>query len=198
MGSAQSTIIIGAKSMKITKEKAAENREMILTQAARLFRERGVSGVGVDALTEAAGLTHGSLYSQFGSKDKMLAESLSHGYARIRSRASGLKTVPDAISGYVSAGHRDNPGSGCFMATLGCEMPRQSEEVRHTFTEIVRANMGWLAALLPGRRKRQREDEVLAILAAMVGAIVLARAVDDVEFSDRILSVTRARLLHER
>jgi len=52
--------------------------------------------------------------------------------------------------------------------------------------------------LLPGRRKRQREDEVLAILAAMVGAIVLARAVDDVEFSDRILSASRARLLQER
>src|ERR1700722_11842515 len=64
--------------MRVSKEKAAENRERILTEAARLFRERGLSGVGVDALTDAAGLTHGSLYSQFGSKDRLAAEALSH------------------------------------------------------------------------------------------------------------------------
>ena len=64
--------------MRVSKEKAAENRERILTEAARLFREHGLSGVGVDALTDAAGLTHGSLYSQFGSKDRLAAEALSH------------------------------------------------------------------------------------------------------------------------
>ena len=57
--------------MRVSKEKSAENRERILEAAARLFRERGLSGVGVDALTEAAGLTHGSLYSQFGSKSRL-------------------------------------------------------------------------------------------------------------------------------
>jgi TetR/AcrR family transcriptional regulator, transcriptional repressor for nem operon len=181
--------------MKVTKEKAAENRELILSQAARLFRERGISGVGVDALAEAAGLTHGSLYSQFGSKDKVLDESLSHGFAKIKVRASSIKSITDAISGYVSATHRDNPGNGCFMATLGCEMPRQSKEVRHTFTGIVKGNMQRLAALLPAGRKRKREDDVLAMMTSMVGAIVLSRAVDDAGFSDRILSVSRSRLL---
>jgi TetR/AcrR family transcriptional regulator, transcriptional repressor for nem operon len=181
--------------MKVTKEKAAENRELILSQAARLFRERGISGVGVDALSEAAGLTHGSLYSQFGSKDKVLDESLRHGFAKIKVRATSIRSITDAISGYVSAAHRDNPGTGCFMATLGCEMPRQSKEVRHTFTGIVKGNMQRLAALLPTGRKRKREDDVLAMMTSMVGAIVLSRAVDDVEFSDRILSVSRGRLL---
>src|SRR5271154_615062 len=105
--------------MKVSKEKAAENRELILGEAARLFRERGATGVGVDALTEAAGVTHGSLYSQFGSKDKLLAESLKHGYSKIAVRAAGVKSIEEAIAGYVSERHRDNPGSGCFMATLG-------------------------------------------------------------------------------
>ena len=62
--------------MRVSKEKVAENRERILKEAARLIRERGISGVGVDALTEAAGLTHGSLYSQFGSKERLAAEAL--------------------------------------------------------------------------------------------------------------------------
>ena len=64
--------------MRVSKEKAAENRERILTEAAWLFREHGLSGVGVDALTNAAGLTHGSLYSQFGSKERLAAEALNH------------------------------------------------------------------------------------------------------------------------
>src|SRR6516225_9624461 len=74
--------------MRVSKKKAAENRERILAEAARLFRERGLSGVGVDALTDAAGLTHGSLYSQFGSKERLAAEALSHAlstsFARVR------------------------------------------------------------------------------------------------------------------
>src|SRR4051794_41843098 len=66
--------------MRVTKERAAENRERILTEAARLFRERGVSAVGMDALAEAAGMTHGSLYSQFDSKEHLAAEALGRAF----------------------------------------------------------------------------------------------------------------------
>ena len=67
--------------MRVTREKAAQNRERIVTEAARLFREHGLAGIGVDALTEAAGLTYGSLYSQFGSKERLAAEAVSHALA---------------------------------------------------------------------------------------------------------------------
>ncbi len=184
--------------MKVSKEQAAENRELILTQAARLFREKGVLGVGVDALTEAAGLTAGSLYSRFGSKEKLLAESLTHGHAVSQSKAAGVRSLKDAISMYLSPAHRDNPGAGCFMAALGCDMPRQSKEVRGSFTEIVRKNVMSLARLLPIGRKRQGEDEILATVATMVGAMVLARAVDDPTLSNRILSAARSRLIEEK
>lgn len=183
--------------MKVSKEKAAENRELILNQAARLFREKGVLGVGVDALTEAAGLTHGSLYSRFGSKDSLLAESLKHGHAVSQSRAAGAKSLADAISVYLSPAHRDNPGTGCFMAALGCEMSRQSKDVRTSFTQIVRNNMTRLSGLLPvGRRKSQ--DEVLSTMATMVGAMILARAVDDSVLSNRILTAARTHLVGKK
>jgi TetR/AcrR family transcriptional repressor of nem operon len=184
--------------MKVSKEQVAENRELILTQAARLFREKGVLGVGVDTLTKAAGLTAGSLYSRFGSKEKLLAESLTHGHAVSQSRAAGVKRMEDAITMYLSPAHRDNPGAGCFMAALGCDMPRQSKEVRASFTEIVRKNTMSLARLLPIGRKRRNEDEVLATVATMVGAMVLARAVDDPDFSNRILSAARTHLIEQK
>jgi TetR/AcrR family transcriptional repressor of nem operon len=182
-----------SESVKVSKEKAAENRGRILDEAARLFRERG-AGVGVDALTQAAGLTHGSLYSQFGSKDRLMAEAIQYGYDKNAARADSVKRIEDAVASYLSPYHRENAGSGCFMAALGCDMPRQSADVRHTFTGIVRRNIARLAGLLQGGDEGQRENDATARIATMVGAMVLARAVDDPALSDRILAACRARL----
>jgi TetR/AcrR family transcriptional repressor of nem operon len=180
--------------VKVSKEQAAENRERILSEAARLFRERGLSGVGVDALTDAAGLTHGSLYSQFGSKDRLMAEAVNHAFVSTGANAGRIKSIAEAIATYLSAWHRDAPGVGCTMAALGCEMPRQSKAVRRSFTEGVKGAVARLGGLMSARRKRQRENDALVVVATMVGAMILARAVDDPKLSDRILTATLARL----
>src|SRR5947209_6318156 len=155
--------------MRVSKKQAAENRERILKAASRLMRERGISSVGVDALTEAAGLTHGSLYSQFGSKERLAAAAVEHALA-----GSALARIPEEggpevlagiIERYLSPAHRDTPGQGCTFAALGCEMPRQGSTLRKVFTEGLRARMARLAALLPGRRREEQEDRALALLA---------------------------------
>jgi TetR/AcrR family transcriptional regulator, transcriptional repressor for nem operon len=178
--------------MRVSKEKAAENRVRILTEAARLFREHGLSGVGVDALTDAAGLTHGSLYSQFGSKERLAAEALSHAQSTSSARMSDARTLDDYVTQYLSAEHRERRGDGCVMAALAGEIPRQGAAIRHNFTDAVRAVTKQIAGLMPSRRKS--EDEALTIVATMVGALTLARAVDDPKLSDRILAAARARL----
>lgn len=181
--------------MRVSKEKAAENRDKILNAASHLMRERGISGVGVDALTEAAGMTHGSLYSQFGSKERLVEEAVAHAIA-----AKGLElredsTLDDYASEYLSATHRDAPGSGCPFAALSCDMQRQSEGVRERFTAGVRGMLGWLGARMgPGIKQRQRDEDAIATLASLVGALVLARAVNDAKLSDDILRATRKRL----
>ena len=180
--------------MRVSKEKAAENRGRILDEAARLFRERGLAGVGVDALAAAAGLTYGSLYSQFGSKDSLIAEAINHAFAGFAARMGAYKNLPAYLARYLSREHRDNPGDGCTVAALGGEMPRQTPAVRHRFTEGIREVMARIGARLPAGPKRAREDQVLAIMATMVGAVVLARAVDDPALSDRILSAARGHL----
>ena len=177
--------------MRVSKEQAAENRERILKAASRLMRERGISSVGVDALTEAAGMTHGSLYSQFGSKERLAAEALSHAARTSSARLSDAGTLDDYITRYLSADHRKRRGDGCVMAALAGEIPRQGAAIRHSFTDAVRAVTKRIASLMSGRRKS--EDEALTIVATMVGALTLARAVDDPEMSDRILAAARAR-----
>ena len=178
--------------MRVSKEKVAENRERILAGAARLFREHGISGVGVDALTDAAGLTHGSLYSQFGSKERLAAEAVSHALGVSLARMRDFATLDDYVDRYLSADHRERRGDGCVMAALAGEIPRQGAAVRHSFTDAVRTMVKRIAGLMPGRR--ESEDAALAIVATMVGALTLARAVDDPDLSDRILAAARASL----
>jgi TetR/AcrR family transcriptional repressor of nem operon len=189
--------------MRVTKEKAAENRARILAAAARLFRERGLSGVGVDALGEAAGMTHGSLYSQFGSKESLAAEALTEAVARsagkavLEDAAPGEGALRGFVARYLSARHRDEPGQGCALAALGCEIPRQPPAVRRAFTEGLQATVGRIARLLPEGRRQAREEEALAVMASLVGALVLARAVDDPALSERILAATKDRLTED-
>ena len=179
--------------MRVSKEKAAENCERILRAAAELIRERGISGVGVDALTEAAGLTHGSVYSQFGSKDRLAAEALSLALSKSGSKYETLD-LSAYVTQYLSPRHRDAPGHGCALAALGCEIPRQSVAVRKSFTQGLRAMVDRISSLIRTGSPRRRTDEALATVATLVGALVLARAVDDPELSDRILEASRRRL----
>jgi TetR/AcrR family transcriptional repressor of nem operon len=180
--------------MRVTKEQAAENRERILDEAARLFREKGLRGVGVDELAEAAGLTYGSLYSQFGSKDRLVAAAMERALQSFGARLADVKSAEGYVSHYLSTEHRDNPGTGCIVAAAGSEVPRQSAGVRRVFTAAVKSRMARLVSLLPGRRGRKREDDALAMLAMMAGGMMLARAVDERALSDRILAACRSRL----
>jgi TetR/AcrR family transcriptional repressor of nem operon len=147
--------------------------------------------VGVDALAEAAGMTHGSLYSQFGSKERLVEEAVAYAIAAKGRELPEVFALDDYVSEYLSAAHRDEPGSGCPFAALCCEIPRHAKSVRDRFTAGVRGMIGLLSSRMEsGLKPRQREDKALATVAALVGAVVLARAVNDPELSDDILRAT--------
>jgi TetR/AcrR family transcriptional regulator, transcriptional repressor for nem operon len=181
--------------MRVSKEQAAENRERILEAAARLMRERGTSGVGVDALTEAAGMTHGSLYSQFGSKERLVEEAVAYAIKAKGQEMPEAFALSDYVSEYLSAQHRDGPGTGCPLAALCCDVSRQSQGVRDRFTAGVCGMIGLLSRRMgSGLKQRHREEKALATVASLVGALVLARAVNDPKLSDDILRATKNRL----
>jgi len=183
------------KALKVSKQQAAANRERILTEAARLIRERGIAGAGVDALAGAAGLTHGSLYSQFGSKDRLAAEALAYALATSNAKLGRNDTLAKFVNEYLSKAHRERLGEGCPLAALAGEMPRESVAARESFTAGVTAMVDRLEHLLddqPGKK-----SEALAIAATLVGALVLARGVNDPALSDRVLAASRASLLRQ-
>ncbi|HXS24360.1 MAG TPA: hypothetical protein VN719_09030, partial [Gemmatimonadales bacterium] len=95
---------------------------------------------------------------------------------------------------YLSKRHRDYPGGGCVFAALGGEVARRSDAVRATVTKGVQAQLGVLERLAGGRSKSVRRKQAIATMSGLVGAMVLARLVDDPALSNEILSVTEAAL----
>lgn len=189
--------------MKVSKEQMAENRERILDVAAQLFREKGFDGIGVADLMKSAGLTHGGFYGHFASKDELMAEASARALQRLQAAwaamaraaaAQGQEPLAAIEAAYLSPRHRDAPGQGCLLAALGSDAARQGPAVRRAVTEGVRAQVEGLASLVPGRTKAARRQRALADYASLVGAMVLARAVDDEDLSNEILRAAAASL----
>lgn len=178
--------------MRVTREKAAENREKIIDTAARLFREKGFDGVGLDAIMEAAGLTHGGFYRHFRSKTELAAEAVAHGLAVSGGRQAALPSLKALVTGYLSTEHRANRGNGCVIAALGSDMARQDKQVRRALTVHVREQIDRLAAWSKGPSAAARRRQAIATLVEIVGALILARAVEDAALSDEILAAGRS------
>ena len=128
---------------------------------------------------------------------ELMTEAMEHGFSKSAARSAELPGLEETIENYLSARHRDGLGRGCVLAALSCEMPRQTRSVRKTFTAGLRGALERLRAKLPKGANRAREDDAIALLASMIGGLILARAVDDPQLSDRILTASRKRLLED-
>jgi len=188
--------------MRVSKEKAAHNRQKILAAASRLFRERGIGATGVDAITEDAGLTHGAVYSQFGSKEAIAAEAIrgalmgsEHLWQRLLERRGRTKAFAAIVAAYLSPEHRDCAGEGCVVAALGSEIGRQSNRVREAFTGELKDALEFLAGVMPEDDPSRSFDDAIMAFASMTGALILARAVTDEKLSDCILKITAKQVV---
>lgn len=182
--------------MKVSRERAAQNRERIVEVAAQRFRERGFDGIGIVDLMKEAGLTHGAFYGHFSSKEELMAEASALAWARSLERwTDAAEQRPSdplaAIAAiYLTRRHRDAPGTGCLMAALGSDVSRQGSSVRRTVTKAVRDALEALADRVPGRSSAKRRQKAIGAYATLVGAMVLARAVDDAELSQEIMDAS--------
>jgi TetR/AcrR family transcriptional repressor of nem operon len=182
--------------MRVSREKFAESRKRILDAAATRFRETGFDGIGLADIMKAAGLTHGGFYGHFGSKEDLEAQALSLALARSVTDWSQLvdsaaaRPLAALAGQYLSPDHRENVGEGCPFAALGADTARRGERVRSAFTAGLEPFLELLLNVIPARSRAQRRRKAIAILAEMVGAIILARAVNDPALSDEILAAT--------
>ncbi len=186
--------------MRVSREKAAANRERIVEAAGILFRAKGFGGIGVADIMKAADLTHGGFYNHFASKDELIAQASREAMARAAANWGGVvadapeKPYAALLEHYLSSRHRDDPGRGCAFAALGADAARGGTAVRQAFREGLQPLIEILTNALPGFSKTARRRKAIAAMAALVGALTLARAVEDSSLSDEILEAVRQEL----
>jgi TetR/AcrR family transcriptional repressor of nem operon len=160
--------------------------DRIVGAAARATRRSGYDGTGVADIMKAVGLTHGGFYAHFASRDAMLAEAADRAGAesvaaltRVAAAAPPKEALRALIHAYLSREHVDDAETGCPVAALGSEMPRQAAKVRRAATRRIKDLIDLVARLSPHQGEPGVYQHALVTVATMVGALVLSRAVDD-------------------
>ncbi|MGF6126941.1 TetR/AcrR family transcriptional repressor of nem operon [Pseudomonas frederiksbergensis] len=174
--------------MKVTKDQAAANKESILKAASRLYREKGIGGIGIGELSRSVGLTHGGFYGQFpGGKEQLASEAVSRTFESNIQDWRDAESIPELIKGYLTQAHLDNWTEGCPIPALAADVARTGGTVSHSFTQGVERLIETLMALVEGETQDAKHQESLRILSSITGAILIARALDKPELSKQFL-----------
>ena len=179
--------------MRVTREQMGENRRRILDAASRLFRNKGFDAVSVAEVMKAAGLTHGGFYGHFESKDDLIAQTITHSLTpEPGDDADGGGDIRAYLGAYLSPEHRDDAANGCVTAVLAEALRHQTPGARRAMTQGLKSQLDRIAAALPESSVAEKRRAAIGSWAAMVGALILARSIDDPVLADEILDQTRA------
>lgn len=188
--------------MRLTREKAAENRTKVVEAALGLFQQRGFSNVGVAELMGAAGLTHGGFYNHFDSKADLEAQACGLAFERALGAIGKVAAKPAGaerraamrlyVERYLSARARDAAGASCPMVSFGTDVSRENREVQSKYAQGLRDYLDLMAQALQADQFAAR-----AVMAELVGSLSLARSIarEDRALSDSILETARERVL---
>lgn len=167
--------------------------DRIVEAASRAIRRSGYGGTGVADIMKDAGLTHGGFYAHFPSREAMLAEAADRAgadavsaLARVASTAPPDRALRKMVELYLSKGHVESTEVACPVAALGSEMPRQAPEVRRAATCRIKEMIDLVARQSPDWGQPDAHERALVTVSTMIGALLLARAVDEPKLSDAI------------
>lgn len=176
--------------MRYPKEHKEQARQRLVEGGARLAKRRGFAAAGVDDLAAASGVTSGAVYRHFSGKSELLAAIIETELAR---SAALFASVPageaakldKALAAYLSPDHVDHPELGCALPSLAADVARAGPEVRAAFEDGLRA----VHAVL--KRHAGSDDAAWALIAQSVGAVMLARAMQDETARRKLLAAVK-------
>jgi TetR/AcrR family transcriptional repressor of nem operon len=188
--------------MRYSREHKLETHARIVKKASVRLREKGAHGIGVADLMKDAGLTHGGFYAHFESREALVIEAFSDAMDRSTERWRRLaeqtpkdERLATIVESYLTPVHRDDPGHGCAVPTLGADIARESPKTRKAFAAKLEQMIDMLAGVIPDASPKAARKQAMAAVATMMGTLVLARIAGQGEFSDEILAAGRDAVL---
>ncbi|MER5526630.1 TetR/AcrR family transcriptional regulator [Streptomyces sp. NPDC002677] len=183
--------------MRYSKEHKAQAKAAIVREAGRTLKESGFHAVGVDALAASAQVTSGALYSNFANKEAVLEEVVA---AQLGIEFAGLadqepaerrRMLGEILRLYLSDLHREDPGHGCVMPSLSTDVARAGDPVREAYRRRMVEVIALLAPAMHGTQE-EREQQAWTLLASIVGAVTLARALPSGDHAQAVLDAVLA------
>src|SRR6204780_1722761 len=188
--------------MRYSKEHKFQTHARIVKKPSVRLREKGAHGIGVADLMKDAGLTHGGFYAHFDSRDALVIEAFTHAmdrgtehWRKLAEQTPPEKRLATIVDSYLSTLHRDDPGHGCAIPTLGAEIARESPKTRKAFAAKIEQMIDMLAEQIPDVPRKAARKQAMATIATMLGTLVMARVAGNGEFSDEILGAGRDAVL---
>lgn len=189
------------KNTRVRQSRKEATHERIVEVAARAIRRSGYAGTGVADIMKEAGLTHGGFYAHFASRETLLVEAADRAgadavsiSADIAAAAAPGQSLNALLRAYLSEQHVESVEVGCPVAALGSEMHRQTREVRHAATRHIKAMIDIVARQLPDWGTPAAHERAVFTVSSMVGAMMMARAVDDPRLSEQLREAALKRL----
>jgi TetR/AcrR family transcriptional repressor of nem operon len=179
--------------MRYSQNHKAETRRRIVDEASRRFRRDGIEGTGLVPLMKALGMTHGGFYAHFPSKEALVEASLDAAVDPLKLKWQEPlppEQMHSVLASYLSAQHRDNPGEGCPLPSLCAELGLRGQP--SPAADALALHMA--QRLQDCGIDAAGDGKGLVALAALVGAVTLARAVADPALSGRILGAVQAAI----
>lgn len=182
--------------MRYSKDHKAQAKAAILREASRSLKQNGFDGIGVDALAAAAEVTSGALYSNFANKEALLEEVVAAQVgaefaelAAITEPAQRRRRLGEILRLYLSEQHREDPANGCVMPALSPDVARAGDSVRETYQRRMLDLVALLVPAMHGTREEQ-DEQAWAVIASIVGAVTIARALPAGEHARAVLDAT--------
>jgi TetR/AcrR family transcriptional repressor of nem operon len=187
--------------MKKSKAETTETRRRIVDTASLLFRQKGIHATGLADVMAEAGLTHGGFYRHFTSKDQLVAEAFCAGsetlyqaLEQLVGTKTGKRALKTIIDSYLAPAHKDDPGSGCAFASLGIELSRADETTRRVVSNDFQKLVDAIAKHWTDKKPSAAQADAMFMLSAMIGALTMARAVNDPKLSAAVLRTAQDHL----
>lgn len=175
-----------------TVEQKTKSREKIVSSAAALFTRDGFDNVGINDVMKHAGLTRGAFYNHFTSKSELYAEAIlgAAKQAKNRTLEQPDNSLERIIEYYLSDKHRRGEDICCPLAFLTTDIHQRDGQVRSTYTRVLKGFIKIIQSTYPDDDQIS-EAEAIKKVVLMIGGLAIARAVNDEDYSERLLSACR-------
>ncbi|CAD6530499.1 TetR/AcrR family transcriptional regulator [Paraburkholderia metrosideri] len=187
--------------MRKSRAEASDTRRRIVEVAAERFGAKGIQAMGLAEVTASAGLSHGGFYRHFDSKDQLVAEACEAGLAGIvgslEAKVEGCSKADEfraVVGAYLSTVHRDMPGRGCPLASMGSELARADHTTRAVAARGFDELVDMLAKRLDDPDRTMGRSRATFALVAMIGAVTMSRVIADPVASASLLEDVRQHL----